>query len=258
MSRARAALPRSRGGPLRRGKVSTIRRDKSASDNNDVHRIVLLGPPGAGKGTQGERLSRRWNALHISSGDILRRIIATEDSDLARAARVILDGKLISDEVANAIIFRELEKPQAAERGFILDGYPRNVAQAGALDTLLSGNRLSLDRVVALEIDENTQVERLTGRLTCPNCGMSYHVRHEPPRVPGICDRCGAKLVVREDDRPEKIRTRFAIYHEKTEPLIAYYRERGLLSEIVAVGTEDEVFHRILTAVESKTGTADD
>ena len=200
-------------------------------------RIVLLGPPGAGKGTQGTRLGERLGVPHIASGDILRHIVATEDSELARAARVINEGKLIPDAVANAIVFRELEKPEAAS-GFVLDGYPRDVPQAKALDAFLAAKDASLDAVLALLIAEEALVARLTGRLTCPNCGESYHVRNAPPQTPGVCDVCGSALMVRADDQPDRIRTRLVVYHRKTEPLMTFYRTRGgLLRTVVASAT---------------------
>ena len=210
-----------------------------------MRRIVLTGPPGAGKGTQSSLLAARWGVPHIASGDILRRIIATEDSDLARSARVINEGKMIPDAVANAIVFRELDKPEAAP-GFILDGYPRDVAQAGALAEYLDEKGCALDAAVALRIDREALVERLTGRLTCPQCGESYHVRAAPPKAAGVCDLCGHALVVREDDQPDRIRTRFEVYAEQTEPLLDWYRGRGLLRTVDGSGTEHEVLDRIL------------
>jgi adenylate kinase len=218
------------------------------SGPGNVLRLVLMGPPGAGKGTQGARLEQRFGVPHISSGAILRRIVATEDSDLARAARVINEGKLIPDAVANAIMFREIEGPKAAA-GFVLDGYPRDVTQAEALDAFLAARAEALDAVVALLISEETLVTRLAGRLTCPNCGESYHIQSAPPRVTGMCDRCGGTLAVRADDQPDRIRTRLEEYQRKTEPLIALYRAHGLLRPVDAAGSEDEVFASVLGAL---------
>jgi adenylate kinase len=205
----------------------------------------MLGPPGAGKGTQGYRLSQTWGVPHIASGDLLRRVIETEDSDLARAARVIHEGKMVSDEIASAIVFRELERAN----GFVLDGYPRNVAQAKTLQTFLAGRGEELDAVLLLQLDEAEIQQRLSGRLTCPNCGESYHLVHEPPAVSGICNRCGTALIVREDDHPDRIHTRLVIYEERTQPLIGFYQEVGLLREIDAIGTEEEVYQRCLAAL---------
>jgi len=211
-------------------------------------RVVLLGPPGAGKGTQGTRLAECFAVPHIASGDILRRIMATEDSDLARAVRVINEGRMIPDAVANAVVFRELARPEAAQ-GFILDGYPRDVVQAEALERYLADKGQILDAVLALMIEEQALLARLVGRLTCPNCGESYHAVVAPPKVSGICDRCGHALGVRRDDEPDRIRTRFAVYREKTEPLMAFYRERGLLKAVDASGSEETVFAAVLQAV---------
>lgn len=210
-------------------------------------RIVLLGPPGAGKGTQGTRLAEHFDVPHIASGDILRRIAATAEGELAR---VINAGRMIPDDMANAIIFRELERPEAA-RGFVLDGYPRDVAQAEALERYLAARGQALDLAPALQIDEEVLVARLAGRLTCPNCGESYHVRNAPPRTPGICDRCGHALEVRRDDQADRIRTRLAVFHEKTEPVMSFYRARNLLRSVDASGNEDQVFGAIVDAIVS-------
>lgn len=211
-------------------------------------RIVLLGAPGAGKGTQGTRLGERLGVPHVASGDMLRHILATENSDLARAARVIDQGRLIPDSVANAILLGDLEK-QGASRGFVLDGYPRNVPQAEALEAFLAAKGLSLDATLALQIDEKALIVRLTGRLTCPNCGESYHIHSAPPRVSGICDVCGSALGVRADDQPDRIRTRLAVYRRKTEPLLNFYCARGLLRAVDASGSEDEVFASLWAAL---------
>lgn len=200
----------------------------------------MLGPPGAGKGTQGYRLSRAWQVPHIASGDLLRRVIEEEDSELARAARVIHEGEMVSDEIASAVVFRELE----ASSGFVLDGYPRNVAQAQTLNQFLEAHETALDAVLLLRLSEQEILRRLGGRLTCVNCGESFHTASEPPRQPGICDRCGGNLVVREDDHPDRVRVRLALYAERTEPVIQFYRNRGVLREVDAEGSEDEVFLR--------------
>jgi adenylate kinase len=210
-----------------------------------VPRIVLIGPPGAGKGTQGKRLAGTWNVPHIASGDLLRKVIETETGPLAETVRVIDEGKHVSDEIVSAIVFRELD----AAPGFVLDGYPRNVAQAETLAGHLRERGQQLDVAVLLVVDEAEVLRRLAGRLTCPNCGETYHAVNEPPRVPGTCDRCGASLVVRADDQPEGIQMRLALFHERTRPLVDYYRAAGLLREVNAVGTEDEVFARCLDAV---------
>ena len=205
-----------------------------------MFRVVLIGPPGAGKGTQGTLLAKRWSVPHIASGAILRQALATGQGALAHAAQIIKQGNFIPDAVANRIVLAELERPEAG-RGFVLDGYPRDVVQAEALNDYLAGHSLTLDAAVVLQIREAALVQRLAGRLTCPQCGESYHVRTAPPAKDGVCDRCGAGLTVREDDQPDRIRTRLALYEEKTEPLVAFYAGRGLLQSVNAEGDEKTV-----------------
>jgi adenylate kinase len=211
-----------------------------------MKRIVMMGPPGAGKGTQGVRLAESLAIPHIASGDLLRRAMAADaDSDLARAARVINEGRMVSDTVASALVFREL---QTAE-GFVLDGFPRNVAQAVIMEDYLDRQGQHLNAVLYLHLSEDELVARLTGRLTCVSCGDSYHTIHEPPQTEGICDRCSNDLEVRPDDHPERIRTRFHLYQERTAPLVGWYEQRGLLHHIEASGTQDAVFVRCIAAV---------
>jgi adenylate kinase len=184
----------------------------------------------------------------VASGDLLRRILQNDNSSpQAAAIRVIEKGNLVSDETVAEVVFHELDQPQA-RNGFVLDGYPRSARQALDLEEHLAADGRELDAVVGLVIDEESLVARLSGRLTCPNCGASYHVVHDPPRQPGICDRCGSPLIVRDDDQPGPIRTRLGLYHERAEPLLRFYRGRGLLREVDATGTEDEIFERLLIA----------
>jgi adenylate kinase len=199
------------------------------------------------------RLAAHFGVPHVASGDIMRRLLSEGgDSELARAVRVINEGKYVSDEVAGALVFHELEKPEAAP-GFVLDGYPRNVAQAVALDAWLAGRGLALDAALSLEVSLEAVVERLSNRLTCPQCGTSYHMRLSPPKVAGVCDVCGySPLAVRADDAPGKIATRLTVYRERTEPVLAFYRNVGLLRTADAEGDEDTVFHRVLTALTLK------
>ncbi|MES2463982.1 MAG: nucleoside monophosphate kinase [Armatimonadota bacterium] len=216
-----------------------------------MKRVVFLGPPGAGKGTQGIRLASFWAVPHIASGVLLRRLLQQEPaSELSLAVRVIERGNLVSDETVADVVFRELDTP-AARTGFVLDGYPRSAKQARDLEAHLAADGRELDAVIGLTIAEDVLVARLSGRLTCNNCGSSYHIVNDPPRQKGICDRCASNLVVRDDDKPGPIRTRLALYKERAEPLLAYYRERNLLREVDAEGTEEDVFHRILLATGS-------
>ena len=213
--------------------------------------MVFLGPPGAGKGTQGTRLASFWSVPHIASGDLLRRILQNEPtSELSHSIRVIAKGNLVSDEIVAQVVFGALDQPEAGN-GFVLDGYPRSAAQAQDLDRHLAHDGRELDAVIGLVIGEDALVARLSGRLTCMNCGASYHVVNDPPRRAGICDRCGNMLTMREDDQPGPIRTRLKLYGERVEPLLRFYREGGLLREIDAEGGEDEIFQRILAVTGS-------
>jgi adenylate kinase len=158
---------------------------------------------------------------------------------------VIEKGNLVSDETVAEVVFRELDKTEAKD-GFVLDGYPRSAVQAQHLEDHLANDERELDMVIGLDIGEDALVARLSGRLTCRNCGASYHIVNDPPRQEGICDRCASTLVMREDDQPGPIRTRLALYRERVEPLLEFYQDRNLLREVDAEGTEDEIFERIL------------
>lgn len=213
-------------------------------------RLIITGPPGAGKGTQGMRLASHFRVPHLSSGDLLRRIIASgANSEFAQSARAINDGKMVSDETANGLMLGELAKPEAAN-GFILDGYPRTAPQAEVLGKFLAGRGEKIDAIVALQVSEAAVVGRLSNRITCPQCGESYHALLSPPKVAGICDKCGfAGLSVREDDLPERIVVRLGLYAERTRPLLDYYKSSGVLLPVNAEGTEEEVFARIVAAL---------
>jgi adenylate kinase len=211
-----------------------------------VQRLIMLGPPGSGKGTQGVKLAERFGVPHVASGDLLRRILASgEESELARAVKAIDEGIFVSDEIASAVVFRELDKAA----GFVLDGYPRNVRQAELLDAYLHRRELPLFCALYLSVAEEELLKRLAGRLTCENCGETFHITLEPPRVAGICDNCGAALTMREDDRPDRIRVRLQIYAERTRPVLDYYRDDGRLRRVDGVGMQDAVFARCLQEV---------
>ncbi|MBC8141844.1 MAG: nucleoside monophosphate kinase [Armatimonadetes bacterium] len=212
-------------------------------------RLLITGSPGAGKGTQGTRLAAHFGIPHLSSGDLLRKIVASGDGAVAQSARAISDGKMVSDETANALMLGELDKPEAAN-GFVLDGYPRTLSQAQTLTAFLAGRGEKLDAVVALEVSEVAVIERLGNRITCPQCGETYHALVSPPKVVGVCDECGyAGLTVRPDDLPERITVRLRLYTERTEPILGYYREQNLLTPVNAEGTENDVFARIVAAL---------
>ncbi len=194
-------------------------------------RILLIGPPGAGKGTQAARIARFCEVPHISTGDIFRAAVQA-GTELGRKAREYLDaGRLVPDEITIEIIRERLKQPDCS-RGFLLDGFPRTLPQAEALDRLLADLGTHLDMVLYIRVSPEVLVERLTGRRVCRNCGATYHVLFQPPRLPGVCDRCGGELYQRSDDTAETVRDRLEIYMGQTAPLLEYYRERGLLKEI--------------------------
>ncbi len=202
-------------------------------------RIVLLGPPGSGKGTQGERLAAHLGVPRISTGDILRRHVA-EGTELGKEAKGYMDsGKLVPDDLVIEMTKRRLTEPDA-KKGFILDGFPRTIAQAEALADITP-----LDAVVDLYLEPEELIKRNSGRRVCPKCEAVYHLLSNPPRQAGICDRCGSALVTRPDDRADVVRTRIETYEKQTAPLIQYYRDHGLLREVYASGLIDEVAHRV-------------
>ncbi len=211
-------------------------------------RLVFLGAPGAGKGTQAVRLVQRLGVPHISTGEILREAVK-KDTPLARELKGYMDsGGLVPDEKMNEVVEARLAKGDAAG-GFVLDGYPRTVAQAEALDGALKRKQEKLDAVLFFSLPEDEAVARLSGRRTCAGCGANYHVRFSPPPQEGICGNCGAKLFQRDDDRPDVIKKRFEAYQAKTADLVEYYDEKGLLRELDATPGPDEIFSSVLDAL---------
>jgi adenylate kinase len=205
--------------------------------------VIFLGPPGAGKGTQAKRLAARFGIPQLSTGDILRNAVAA-GTPLGRQAKALMDaGKLVPDEVVNAIIEEALASPEAA-KGFLFDGFPRTVAQATALDEMLRRRGKKIEHVILLEVPTDVLVERLSGRQTCPVDQTPYG-KDNPPKRPGLCDKDGAKLVVRPDDMPDRVRQRMLEYLDKTALLTGYYKTRGVVRPVNGVGTVDEVEKRI-------------
>jgi adenylate kinase len=205
--------------------------------------LVLLGPPGSGKGTQGERLQEDLRLPYYATGDILRAAVRN-GTDLGKQAREYMDrGDLVPDEVMVGLIAERVASAEAAD-GFILDGFPRTMAQAEALDGKLSGLGRALTAVLLIEVPDEEVVRRLSGRRVCVNEGHVFHMDFDPPKEEGVCDICGGRLEIRDDDKPEVIRRRLGTYHEKTEPLVAYYEERGLLYRIDGLPLPDEVAAR--------------
>ena len=198
--------------------------------------LILLGPPGAGKGTQAKLMSDRYGSSHISTGDIFRAAIKA-GTPLGQEAKAFLDsGALVPDEVAIGIVVNRLDADDC-QRGFLLDGFPRTVAQAEALDEHLASRRRPLDAVIDLEVSPEAVIRRLTGRRVCRGCGLPYQMETKPPNVDGCCDRCGGEVYQRDDDQPVTVTERLRVYHEQTQPLIGYYASRGLLLRIDAGGT---------------------
>jgi adenylate kinase len=203
--------------------------------------IILLGPPGAGKGTQAQRLVESRGMVQLSTGDMLRET-RKADTPLGRQVAEVMDsGALVSDEIVSAMIDDKL-KSLAPETGVIFDGYPRTAAQAHSLDEILAGRGRKLDSVIELDVDEDALVERITGRYTCANCGKGYHDTFEQPRVAGTCDRCGShEFKRRADDNEQTVRTRMAEYRAKTAPILPIYDARGIVSRVDGMAPMDEV-----------------
>jgi adenylate kinase len=206
-------------------------------------RVILLGPPGAGKGTQAGNIAEAYDIPHISTGDILRANVR-EGTALGLEAKRFMDaGDLVPDDVIIGMVGDRLAQPDAA-KGFLFDGFPRTVPQAEALEALLQQREQPLDVVLRLAVDEDEVVSRLTGRRTCTGCGAVFHVTHQPPATEGVCDACGGELVQRDDDREDVVRNRLEVYRRSTEPLEEFYWNRGLLRDVEAVGTVAEVGER--------------
>ena len=211
-------------------------------------RVVLLGPPGAGKGTQAKLLEEKFSACQISTGDILRKAVA-ERTPLGReASEYINRGALVPDGVIVNLVAERL-KEKDCEEGFILDGFPRTIPQATSLNAILNQRGIRLSAVLSVRVPHNVIIERLAGRRTCRNCGALSHVVFTPPKKEGVCDRCGGALYQRDDDREETIANRLKVYEDQTAPLVDYYRGQGLLREIDGVGDVDEIRARIIQAL---------
>ena len=207
-------------------------------------RVVMLGPPGAGKGTQARLLQEAMGIPQISTGDMLRAA-QHNGSSLGAAARAIMEaGQLVPDEVVIGLVEERLSAPDCA-RGFILDGFPRTVPQARELDRLLAGRNSGLDAVVAVEVPQDELIRRLSGRLICRSCGAMYHTATNPPQHAARCDRCGGELYQREDDLPDRIAVRLALHAREIAPVEKFYRACGLLRPVQGTGTQDDVFGRI-------------
>jgi len=215
--------------------------------------LVFMGPPGAGKGTQAELFQERHGIPHISTGDMFRQAVRDETDVGKRAQAYMQRGDLVPDEIVDEMVRIRLTKPDTAH-GFILDGYPRTLGQAEALDKLLAKREQGLDAVVSFEIREEVLLRRLTGRRVCPKCGAIYHLDHKPPRVPGRCDLDGTELVQRKDDAVDTVLHRLKVFRQWTAPLVNHYRHRGLYLAVDAEQGVEDVHHHILAFVRSRAG----
>jgi adenylate kinase len=211
--------------------------------------LILLGPPGSGKGTQAQKIVERYRIPQISTGDILRAAVK-EQTPLGKEAKAYMDqGKLVPDEVVVGIVRERLKAPDC-KKGFILDGFPRTVPQAEALEATLRAMNRRIDHVVSIEVNNEELLKRLTGRRTCRGCGAMNHLVFDPPKKEGVCDRCGGELYQRADDKEETITERLKVYEAQTAPLIAYYRDKGSLRTIDGVGAMEQIFQAIVKVVE--------
>lgn len=209
-----------------------------------MKRLVLLGPPGAGKGTQAVRIAEKYQILHISTGDIFRANVK-EGTPLGQKAKEYMDkGLLVPDELVCDLVEDRLSKDDC-RNGYLLDGFPRTVFQAQHFDDYLKSNGIALDSVVDIEVDEDILLPRMIGRRVCRNCGKPYHVETMPPKKEGVCDVCGGEVYQRADDCEETVKNRFKVYQDQTSPLIEYYKESGLLAPIDGSKAMDEVFEDI-------------
>lgn len=209
-------------------------------------KIVMLGAPGAGKGTQAKMIASKYQIPHISTGDIFRANIKN-GTELGKKAKQYMDqGALVPDELTCDLVMDRIQQDDC-KNGFVLDGFPRTIPQAEALDAALGKINEKMDYAIDVDVSDENIVNRMSGRRACLNCGATYHLISIPPKVEGICDRCGSEIVLREDDKPETVQKRLKVYHEQTQPLIDYYKNQGILKSVDGTQPMDEVFKAIVT-----------
>ena len=211
-------------------------------------KIIMLGAPGAGKGTQAKQIADKYGIPHISTGDIFRANIKN-GTELGKKAKTYMDqGLLVPDELTCDLVVDRIQQDDA-KNGFVLDGFPRTIPQAEALTEALKKLGTSMDFAINIEVKDENIVRRMSGRRACVNCGATYHIVHIPPKKEGICDRCGSELILRDDDKPETVQNRLKVYHEQTQPLIDYYTEQGILKSVDGMLPMDEVFDAIVAVL---------
>lgn len=213
-------------------------------------KVIMLGAPGAGKGTQAKKLAAKYDIPHISTGDIFRANIKNE-TELGKKAKVYMDqGLLVPDELVVDLVIDRFKNPDC-EKGYVLDGFPRTIPQAKALDEALAQNGDRIEYAIDVDVPDAVIINRMAGRRACINCGGTYHIETIPPKKEGICDVCGGELILREDDKPETVQRRLEVYHEQTQPLIDYYKNKGILKSVDGTKIMDEVFQEIVQIVEA-------
>lgn len=211
-------------------------------------KVIMLGAPGAGKGTQAKKVAARFNIPHISTGDIFRENIKTQ-TQLGIKAKVYMDqGLLVPDELVLELIIDRFKAADCKD-GYVLDGFPRTIPQAIALDSGLDMNNVRMEYAINVDVPDQVIIERMAGRRACLSCGRTYHVDTLIPKVDGICDYCNTELVLRDDDKPETVRKRLEVYHEQTQPLLDYYKEKGILHRVDGTGAIDDIYKEIIHVI---------
>lgn len=211
-------------------------------------KIIMLGAPGAGKGTQAKKIAEKYSIPHISTGDIFRANIKN-NTELGQKAKTYMDkGELVPDELVVDLIMDRFKEADCAN-GYVLDGFPRTIPQAEALDKALATNNEAVDFAINVEVPDENIINRMSGRRACVGCGATYHIQFNAPKVEGVCDTCGEKLILRDDDKPETVKNRLSVYHEQTQPLIDYYSKKGVLAEVDGTQAMDDVFNAIVNVL---------
>jgi len=229
--------------------VGSIHENEELNKESQPLRMILIGPPGVGKGTQAALLEQRLGAIPLSSGMIFRAEIEAE-TDLGHLAQsYIKRGELVPSGITIEMMRKRMGSDNVRKHGFILDGFPRNIRQAEALDEILTEMDITLDMAVSLDVDDEVVVQRLSGRMGCTNCGEIYHSVSKPPKREGLCDKCNSPLIIRSDDKPETIRERLRVFHEQTAPLRDYYEKKGLLKKVDGTKAPEEVYEQIVAGM---------